>query len=517
MPGIKSFLPLILSLMLIGALPGCNRQPHGSEPLTLDPASMPRLGGISERFLAYNVEMVEVTGGRFWAPYKDGRPATGDDRYEYRPPIDLGNARLRALARALAPAYMRVSGTWANATYFADSDAPPAEAPTGYDSVLTRAQWRGVVDFSRAIDAPIVTSMATSAGARDENGVWQSDNAVQLLDYTRSLGATIAAAEFANEPNMIGLTQPPPGYTPADYRRDYARFHAFMRAESPGTLILAPGAVEMGEPMRTLAALFPGGPESFPADELLAADSPRPDVVSFHYYGASSQRCKVPLLGSEPADALDPDFLAGIDDGIRRMAQLRDRYAPGAPLWNTESGETACGGNPWASTFADTYRFLDQLARSARQGVAVFMHNTLAASDYALLDEHTFEPRPDYWAAWLWRKLMGTTVLDSGVENANVYAHCHRSIPGAVTALALNLSQDTPRLLQVNSGGKLYTLTEAERGPRAAALNGVTLTLGEDNRLPELVGRDFSGGEIALPPASVSFIAFTGASNPACR
>jgi len=517
MYGVKTFHPLLLGLLLIGALSGCNRQPHGTETVVLTPTAMPQVGSVSERFLAYNVEMVEVTGGRFWAPYQDGKPATGDDRYDYRPPLDLGNTRLRALARALAPSYVRVSGTWANATYFADSDAPPAEAPAGYDSVLTRAQWRGVVEFSRAVDAPIVTSMATSAGARNENGIWQPHSAGQLLDFTRSLGGTIAATEFANEPNMIELTQPPPGYTPADYRRDYARFHTFMRAESPETLILAPGTVEMGEPMRTLAAVFPGAPESFPADELLAADSPRPDVVSFHYYGASSQRCKVPLLGSEPEDALDPDFLAGIDDGIRRITLLRDRYAPGAPLWNTESGETACGGNPWASTFADTYRFLDQLARSARQGVAVFMHNTLAASDYALLDEHTFEPRPDYWAAWLWRKLMGTTVLDSGIANANIYAHCHRSIPGAVTVLALNLNRDAARRLQVDSGGKIYSMTEAEEGPQGAALNGITLKLGNNDRLPKLTGIDFSAGDINLPPASISFLAFTRAGNPACQ
>ena len=32
-------------------------------------------------------------------------------------PLDLGNARLRILAAALGPAYVRVSGTWANSVY----------------------------------------------------------------------------------------------------------------------------------------------------------------------------------------------------------------------------------------------------------------------------------------------------------------------------------------------------------------------------------------------------------------
>ena len=79
-------------------------------------------------------------------------------------------------------------------------------------------------------------------------------------------------------------------------------------------------------------------------------------------------------------------------------------------MWITETADSACGGNPWASTFLDSFRFLDQLARMARQGVSAVFHNTLASSEYGLLDQNTFTPRPNYWAALLWRKLMGSTV-----------------------------------------------------------------------------------------------------------
>jgi len=37
----------------------------------LVPASMSSIGTVEERFQAYNVEMLEVTGGRFWKPYKE--------------------------------------------------------------------------------------------------------------------------------------------------------------------------------------------------------------------------------------------------------------------------------------------------------------------------------------------------------------------------------------------------------------------------------------------------------------
>ncbi len=43
----------------------------------LAPASMKRVGTIDERYQSYNVEMLEVTGGKFWKPYKDIAQAGG--------------------------------------------------------------------------------------------------------------------------------------------------------------------------------------------------------------------------------------------------------------------------------------------------------------------------------------------------------------------------------------------------------------------------------------------------------
>ena len=74
----------------------------------------------------------------------------------------------RKLAAALGPAYVRVSGTWANSVFFQDTDAVEAgSTPSGYQSVLTRPQWAGVIAFTRAVDAKLVTSFAISSGVRD--------------------------------------------------------------------------------------------------------------------------------------------------------------------------------------------------------------------------------------------------------------------------------------------------------------------------------------------------------------
>jgi len=45
--------------------------------MAVAPSTMAKLATVDARFVSYNVEMVEVTGGRFWKPYKAAVAATG--------------------------------------------------------------------------------------------------------------------------------------------------------------------------------------------------------------------------------------------------------------------------------------------------------------------------------------------------------------------------------------------------------------------------------------------------------
>ena len=148
---------------------------------------------------------------------------------------------------------------------------------------------------------------------------------------------------------------------------------SFMKQAAPELMILGPGTA--GEPQPRPTCSPPPGPDL--------------DAVSYHYYGALSQRC----IGNEHAGggALGRLAVANGSDAEFYKA-LRDRFEPGKPIWLTETADAACGGNPWAASFLDTFRYLDQLGRLARAGVQVVMHNTLAASDYGLLDERRCSP-----------------------------------------------------------------------------------------------------------------------------
>ena len=193
---------------------------------------------------------------------------------------------------------------------------------------------------------------------------------------------------------------------------------------------------------------------------------------------------------------------------------------PGKPFWNTETADAACGGNPWAGTFLDNFRYLDQLGRLARQEVDVVFHNTLVASDYGLLNEDTFAPKPNYWGALLWRRLLGTTVLDSGVpiaEGRHVYAQCLRGVPGGVAILAINNSRSQATTIELPTAAERYTLSAPSLEATGVLLNGQELKLGPDDALPALQGQAIGAGKIELAPHSITFLALAQAGNASCR
>jgi heparanase len=516
----------VAGLGLVAAMTGF----RGTAQSVVAPSTMARIGTVDERYQSFNVEMVEVTGGRFWAPYKTSKPAASEENklstpsgmdpslYRYRAPIDLANPRLRKLAAALAPSYVRVSGTWANSTYFQDSDGPVMETPPeGFNGVLTRAEWKGVLDFSHAVDARLVTSFAISPGVRGADGVWTPVEARKILGYTKAMGGTIAAAEMFNEPSFASMGGAPKGYGAKTYGEDFKVFHAYIKQAAPGMKILGPGSVGEGTPLGAAP-----GMNMLKSDDLLRESGPGIEAFSYHFYGGVSQRCANAdvAAGTTQDAALSTEWLGRSEENEVFYAKLRDRWLSGGLLWLTETGETACGGNPWASTFVDRFRYLNQLGALAKRGVQVVMHNTLAASDYGLIDETTLEPKPNYWAALLWRRLMGTGVLDAGTpeeENLHMYAHCERGAPGGVTLLVINADKSAVRTLALPVKGERYTLSAADAASTKVRLNGKELGVWTGDTLPKFDGEPTGAGSVRFAPVSITFLSMPTAGNTGCR
>jgi hypothetical protein len=254
----------------------------------------------------------------------------------------------------------------------------------------------------------------------------------------------------------------------------------------------------------------------------LLSTQPRPvfDIYSYHSYPAVSIRCAAmgPQIQTTAEQALSEHWLSLTEKSYDYYVALRDQYEPGKPVWITEIADAACGGNPWAKTFLDTFGYTDVLGRLAKHGVAASFHNTLASSEYGLLESHAFTPRPNYWAALLWRRLMGTTVLDAGPsrEGLHVYAHCLRGVPGGVAVLAINNSRTQVSVVNIAGTSERYTLSADKLESDEVKLNGTVLRLDPNDSLPGIAGVAEHSGPIRLSPATITFLAVPSARNLQC-
>lgn len=490
--------------------------------ITIVPSSLKQIGLVDERFQSYNIEMAEIIGGNFWKPYDKkslSKPTTSSQvensaasidhsnssLYQAIPPINLYEKRLRILATALGPVYVRVSGTWANTVYFKNNDLDTA-LPKGFNGTLSKSQWKGVIDFNKAVNGKLVTSFSVGEGVRDNEGIWTPTEAKKIIDYTKSIGGDIAAAELFNEPN-IGSAGGVKGYTEEKFAKDVDVFSKFSKSTIPTMSIVGPGSISLGVTPRLKSIQMMD-------NEKMLSIQPQAkfDVFSYHFYGAVSQRCAAfgKELTTSIEDALSEAWLARTDTVFATYNSLYKKFTPGKQIWLTETADAACGGNPWAITYLDCFRYLDQMGRLAKNGVNVIFHNTFATSEYGMIDQHTHSPRPKYWAALLWHKFMGTKVLDAGTNKdtaLHVYAHNLNGGNG-VTLLIINTNSTKDLVLNIPSNGERYTLTSNELMGNNVKLNGKELQLNENDELPEIKGQKVKSGLMHFEPTSITFIVF---------
>ncbi len=150
------------------------------------------------------------------------------------------------------------------------------------------------------------------------------------------------------------------------------------------------------------------------------------------------------------------------------------------------------------------------------------IRQNLAGADYALIDQNTMTPNPDYWASLVWKQYMGTQVLKAsgGDENARLYAHCAATDePGAVSLVAINLDLKDVLVLDLGSlnttGAKSSSLTASALTSAEVQLNGRTLVTDETGTPPALEQKSTSSFEVQ--PHGILFVELPQASFSACE
>ena len=491
--------------------------------VTLKAAGLEKLREVDERLVSYNVEMTEVTGGTFWKAYSEAQ-VDGTEEFpkildwtnmgnlqQWYDPIDTKNPRLIKLAKDLGPAWVRVSGTWANKTYYDFDGHCNGVVPEGFQNLLTLPQWLSLLDFVKAIGARLLVSVANCPGIHAADEPMPFAQADLLFRTSKEYGVPISAAEFTNEPNLIALSGLPQGYTAADHARDHDLFGAWLKENYPECLFVGPctvGDINLFGSLEGAGGGMAAGFQIVTTEELLGDYKSPMDVFSYHYYNGVSERGAA-MGGHWPYEAcLSEMYLEVAGNCARQYLARRDRYVPGGQMWVTESGDAGCGGNTWGSTFADVPRTLNELGDFATVTDGIIFHNTLASSDYGYLKHGTFEPRPNYFAVLLWNRLMGKTVYASGEEireGAHVYAHSRKDGKEGYAYLVINNSWTDTTTVELPGEAEAYILTgNGKVRSRTMLLNGKELVLGEKDALPEMNGVTVSG-KVELPAASCAF------------
>lgn len=494
--------------------------------IKLKPRKLKELRKANPCMISYNVEMTEVTGGTFWKAYTDAQ-IDGTEQvpppdfsqgmaamHQWYDPIDTTNPRLIKLAKELGKAWVRVSGTWATKTYY-DFEGK-GEAPEGYQNRLTKEQWTNLLDFVKAVDGKLLISVANCQGLHSADEPWNPSQAEQIFRLSTEHGVPIDAVEFTNEPNMMEMTGFPKGYTPEHFRRDQDIFHKWVRENYPDCLIVGPctcdpEAMNMGGESSGGAGIADVMP-SCTTGQLMDGCTEKLDVFSYHYYNGISERMSalVPAMFTPAEGALSEGYLGMAGMCARAFAPYRDKYVPNGEMWVTESGDAGAGGHTWASTYLEVPRTLNEFGDFATVTKGIIFHNTLASSDYGYLKHGSFEPRPSYFAALLWNRLMGETVYanhEASCEGAHVYAHSRKDGKKGVVYLVINNSWTETTTVKLPKSAEVYALTgNGGMRSRTMLLNGNELKLGENDELPELKGAVVKSRKLEVAPGGCTFI-----------
>ena len=496
-----------------------------AEIVKLNPGAVTQLRTMDPRLVSYNVEMTEVTGGTFWKAYTEAQvdgteefPVIKDwtnmgNLQQWYDPIDTTNPRLIKLAKELGSAWVRVSGTWANKTYYDFDNKYEGKVPEGFQSVLTKEQWLNLLDFVKAVDGKLLVSIANCPGIHAADEPMPFEQTDLLFRTSKEYGVPIAAAEFTNEPNLIALSGLPKGYTAADHARDHDLFGAWLKENYPECLFVGPctvGDIDMfGMGNDGAGGGMAAGFEMVTTEQLLGDYNSKMDVFSYHYYNGVSERGAA-MGGHWPYQAiLSEQYLGIAAHCARQYVPKRDKYVPGGQMWVTESGDAGCGGNTWASTYADVPRTLNELGEFSTVTDGVIFHNTLASSDYGFLKHGTFLPRPNYFAVKLWKQVMGNTVFATGEANregAHVYCHDRADGKEGKAYLVINNSWTETTTVELPGEAEVYALTgNGGMRTRTMLLNGRELVLGENDELPEMTAVKATG-KVEVAPGGCTFI-----------
>ncbi|XP_036833379.1 heparanase isoform X3 [Oncorhynchus mykiss] len=430
----------------------------------------------------------------------------------------LTSPKLRTLAKALTPAFLRFGGTRQDFMTF---------NPTFLHS--NENHKNSVFDAECAVD--LLYSFTNCSGLdlifglnellRTSGNSWDSSNARTLLQYCESKQYSMSW-ELGNEPNSY---EKKAGIRVDGYQlgQDFVQLRKILQESKlyHNTGLYGPDISQPRDHRRDLLEGF------------LESGAEAIDACTWHHYYVNGRDTSL-------EDFLDPEVLNTLALKTHEVMETIELTSPGKKVWLGETSSAYGGGAKGLSdTFVAGFMWLDKLGLGAKLGLDVLIRQVLFGSGtYHLVDEN-LDPLPDYWLSVLYKRLVGPEVLSieafsilGKTKRVRVYLHCTNKKStsyksGAVTLFALNLSKGPARISVPvtisNSTGEAFVLQSEQPGEeglysKSVKLNGEVLKMVDERTLPSLQGTPLPAGEhLRLPGYSFAFYVLSEAQALACR
>ncbi|KAK2818535.1 hypothetical protein Q5P01_024096 [Channa striata] len=466
----------------------------------------------------------------------------------------LGSPKIRTLAKALSPAFLRFGGTRQDFMVFTpqrchrdsgvatDESCGGVELPSWLEDKLKKEwtqqqlvlmredqqkKYKRVKFTENTVD--LLNSFSNCSGMdlifglnallRTADNSWNSSNARSLLQYCESRGYRMSW-ELGNEPNSFekkaGIR-----VDGSQLGRDFTRLRDLM-SESKFYQNAGLYGPDVGQPRDHRTDILTG---------FLQTGAEAIDACTWHHYYVSGRDASL-------EDFLDPDVLDTLTLKTKEVLKKVKLVSPGKKLWLGETSSAYGGGAAGLSdTFIAGFMWLDKLGLGARLGLDVVMRQVFIGSGFYHLVDDNLDPLPDYWLSLLYKRLVGPEVLNVAAfsdfgrsKRVRLYLHCTNKQSyrgGAVTLMSMNLSEEPARIsvpaLISSSTVDAFVLQsdqpgEAGLSSRSVKLNGQLLKMVDDKMLPDLKGTRLPPAEhLQLPAYSLAFFVLRDARAAACR
>ena len=361
-------------------------------------------------------------------------------------------------------------------------------------------------------------------GRKDNNGDWDSTNAVELLKFFHSIKAPLHAVTLGNE--VWGLM--------VNLKIEQA-IASFMELDRVVTEIWSGSKMR-----RPLIAGFDGYIIKSQFDFIdavlgnLSDSGVQFDVLNYHDY---------PLWSSNDPNVVKRAMLHNpnkIDQALQYHKVASQSYTPPPQVWMSECGGSYNSGSPQATgTFASGFWYLDNMAMMHHAGHRHFCRQTLAGGNYGLLDQVSPRtPHPDFWSAVLYQRILGgpaelpsstlsmlgamiykddygNLVQPSSKEDfaePRWYIYHAKRPEASLAVLGINFDEKKTCGFRLNAGKiqiRAYTLTPlsglAPWNSTGITLNGLPLLVDGDGRVPSLEGNVLIDDTLWLAPLTYAF------------